>query len=322
MMQARPDEPAAQATLCPYCGHVSGNPKRCRVCGGLFDPLSRQATQNTMGPWFVRDESSPHLPGCSYETLRKLVLRGKVGRASIIRGPTTRQFWVIATRVPGVAHLLGECHSCHAPTSAQATSCPSCGARFVVSPDRQQMGLGPVHLLPGQASPEQIAAQSGSATPVSGQDPSDVAQAARAEPPPLAMADEAPETPEQDDVPGGVPVGRITLGLLIVAGCAGLAAAGWWRGVFTMSSARPEPVMVESAPEADASVEEADVASADVAEAAQAPAANPSVLELLKAGRIEAARLAIERAGAKAGPAHEAIEERAARDRIRAFLPG
>jgi len=110
-----------------------------------------------MGPWWVRDEQAPHHPGCSYDTLRKLVQRKKVSRESIIRGPTTRQFWMLAQDVPGVSHLLGLCYACHNEAGSQEYMCRSCGAVFEASVDRQRLGLAPMRLLPGDASPEQVA---------------------------------------------------------------------------------------------------------------------------------------------------------------------
>ncbi len=154
---ARPT-PQPRAVVCPYCGTVSGDTIKCDRCGGRFDPLSRQATQNAMGPWRMRDEAVPSRPGCNYETLRKLVDGGRVTRSSVIAGPTTRQFWMLAGRVPGVAHLLGVCHSCQAEVEREQYACTRCGAVFEVDKDRQHLGLGPARLLPGHGSPERIAA--------------------------------------------------------------------------------------------------------------------------------------------------------------------
>jgi hypothetical protein len=150
--------PQPTIALCPYCGHASPNTQQCDRCKGLFDPLSRQASQNAMGPWYIRDDSNPFRPGCSYDTLKSLIVRGRVTRVSVLRGPTTRQFWTMARSTPGIAHLLGECHSCHAAARPDDPACGSCGASFVYENDRQALGLAPVHLLPGHASPENIAA--------------------------------------------------------------------------------------------------------------------------------------------------------------------
>ncbi|MBC7772324.1 MAG: hypothetical protein H7210_07515 [Pyrinomonadaceae bacterium] len=155
-----PPRPQFKLTLCPYCGHESGSAQQCEKCRGLFEPLSRQASQNAMGPWFLRDDAMAFRPGFSYETLRLMVSRGRVTRDSILRGPTTRQFWMRAGGVPGVSHLLGVCHACQNPVSPKHTSCPACGTSFEHESDRQYLGLGEIHLLPGQASPEQVAASS------------------------------------------------------------------------------------------------------------------------------------------------------------------
>lgn len=165
--------PIPKAVLCPYCGHLSLNTSRCESCRGYFDPLSRQASQNSMGPWFVRDEANPFRPGCSFDTLCSLIRRGKVGPETVLRGPTTRQFWTFARNTPGVAHQLGECHNCHAPAAADDRVCRACGADFTHADDRQHLGLAPVHLLPGHTSPEIIAA-SALRTPLAPASPSPV----------------------------------------------------------------------------------------------------------------------------------------------------
>jgi hypothetical protein len=150
-----PAAPSANAPLplftCPYCGGPTPDQPRCVACNGLLDPLSRQATQNAMGPWFVRDEQQPHRPGCSFETILTLIARGKITTDAILRGPTTAQFWYPAKRVPGVANRLGVCHACQAAVQDEA-SCPSCHASFEVEGDRQTLGLMPIRLIPGQAT--------------------------------------------------------------------------------------------------------------------------------------------------------------------------
>lgn len=156
---AQPETPPPQrGILCPYCGSVSSSdPKRCDRCGGFFDPLSRQATQNAMGPWLVRDAANPFRPGCSYETIRDLIRRGKVHAQTVLRGPSTKQYWNFASRTPGIANLLGLCHNCQGPAKPEDYSCAKCGAVFTPDTDRQHLGLAPVHLLPGQAPPAIIA---------------------------------------------------------------------------------------------------------------------------------------------------------------------
>lgn len=151
-----PDQAPATPTplfICPYCGGPTPDQPRCAQCSGLLDPLSRQATQNAMGPWFIRDESQPHRPGCSYETILALIARGKITLDSVLRGPTTAQFWYPAKRIPGIASKLGVCHACQSRVSGES-SCPACHTLFEVEGDRQTLGLMPVRLIPTPGSQE------------------------------------------------------------------------------------------------------------------------------------------------------------------------
>ncbi|MEC9374184.1 MAG: hypothetical protein VYC34_10090, partial [Planctomycetota bacterium] len=160
-VDAAKQPPRTGRALCPYCGGQSpAGSEECQHCGGSFDSLSKQATQNAMGAWYIRDDEQPFRPGCSLATLKRLIQRGKVVRETVLRGPTTRQFWSYAKDAPGVANLLGVCHNCHQGASADDYMCGHCGAVFVAPTDRQHLGLGPVRLLPGQASADQIAASS------------------------------------------------------------------------------------------------------------------------------------------------------------------
>jgi hypothetical protein len=152
--------------VCPYCGERSASAVACERCQGLFEPLSKQATQNAMGPWFVRDEQQPFRPGCSYATVRSMALRGKVKPETVLRGPSTRQFWMLASRVPGIGHLFGACHSCEVSVGPSAGQCPSCGASFAVDDDRQFLGLAPARDVPGASSTSTRAKKSEGSTRV------------------------------------------------------------------------------------------------------------------------------------------------------------
>jgi hypothetical protein len=162
-----------------------------------------------MGPWCLRDVSSPFRPGCSFDTLRDLIKRGKITRDTILRGPSTRQYWNFASRTPGVANLLGVCHNCHVTVRSDDFSCAACGAVFSPETDRQHMGLAPVHLLPGQAAPEIIAAAS-------------MDQARGAAPPRRSAASEAarPLAPVRARRSRGARAVSVLLALLILLGAA------------------------------------------------------------------------------------------------------
>lgn len=127
--------------LCPYCGHAQYGGERCQACSGLFEPLSRRATQLAMGPWQIRDKNRPFRPGCCYDVLKNMAKAGKIKSTTVMRGPTTRQFWSVARNVPGVAHLVGYCHACGNHVSPSDAKCGDCHAIFKEPRDRDAMGL-------------------------------------------------------------------------------------------------------------------------------------------------------------------------------------
>ncbi|MEM9416004.1 MAG: hypothetical protein AAGA29_11100 [Planctomycetota bacterium] len=127
--------------LCPYCGHAQYGGDRCQDCGGLFEPLSRRATQIAMGPWYIRNKSNPFKPGCCYDIVKRMAETGKIKPTTVMRGPTTKQFWSIARNVPGVAHLVGYCQSCNAHVSPNEPKCPKCDALFGEPRGRNELGL-------------------------------------------------------------------------------------------------------------------------------------------------------------------------------------
>ena len=209
-------EPAA--ALCPYCGSITPTGARCSHCRGLLDPLSRQATTNTMGPWFIRDDAQPFRPGCSYHTLLGLIQRGKITRTTIIRGPSTRQFWMFAGKVPGVAHLLGVCHSCQEESHVEDFACNNCGAVFTAEEDRQRLGLGPVMEVPGQALPDtKPATKDASASPV---------RRPAANPAPRSVIEEDAPWQEPPRKSSGALVGGVILAIAALA-AAGFAVKTW-----------------------------------------------------------------------------------------------
>ncbi len=131
-----------QTILCPYCGHINQRATdRCEECHGLFEPLSRKATQIAMGPWYIRDARRPFRPGCSYDVLKRQALAGKLKAMTIVRGPTTRQFWALARNTPGLAHLVGYCHACGSHVEPTDTRCGVCAEKFTDAPQRNELGL-------------------------------------------------------------------------------------------------------------------------------------------------------------------------------------
>ena len=130
--------------VCPYCGsmHKDHLPDVCQHCNGPLHPDSREQTKRDLGPWFMRDTSRPFAPGMRYEKLLRCVSEGKIRPTTVVRGPTTSQFWTVARKVPGLSHHFGLCHACQAPASPEDEACLACGASFRISLDRDRMGLG------------------------------------------------------------------------------------------------------------------------------------------------------------------------------------
>lgn len=155
----------AKIVLCPYCGNAQTAQDRCDSCGGLFEPMSRMATQIAMGSWFIRDKTNPFRPGCSYETLQRLIKSGKVTPTTVIRGPSTFQFWSVARNIPGVAHLVGYCHQCGAHVEANATACGSCQTRFDLKFKRDVLGLQYPNTATVEAAKKRMREISGDAEP-------------------------------------------------------------------------------------------------------------------------------------------------------------
>ncbi|MFG0285365.1 MAG: hypothetical protein ACF8R7_13185 [Phycisphaerales bacterium JB039] len=225
MPQSAPNATAPARYLCPYCGAIADQPRRCPACAGHLDPLSRQATQNSMGPWQVRDQAHPFRPGCSYATIRRMVERGQINRRTVLRGPTTRQFWTFADRAPSIANLLGVCHSCHAEVDPDAFLCGSCGASFTPETDRQYLGLAPRRPLPGEAPAERVA-QIASGDPDETDAPRrTVRPAFPADPRPSAQA--TPPARRGPRVALVAIVGVFGLAIGAAAALVGAAAMGW-----------------------------------------------------------------------------------------------
>lgn len=143
--------------ICPYCGTLQKAGPQCAACGGLSEPLSRKATQAAMGPWYIRDPRQPFRPGCSYPTLVQLIENGQVGPTTILRGPSTHQFWNVARRIPGVAHLVGYCHNCSGKVEPGISSCPHCQTKFHKDRRRDHLGLEFPHQRDADAAVRRVA---------------------------------------------------------------------------------------------------------------------------------------------------------------------
>jgi len=127
--------------ICPICGGTQPESSVCLACGTALNKEGLLLAEGAMGPWWVRNDELPHNPGMTYDHLAELISKGAIERHTLLRGPTTRQRWQVARRVPGVAHLLERCYSCGEHVSTKDRSCSKCNIAFLAYRDRNNLGL-------------------------------------------------------------------------------------------------------------------------------------------------------------------------------------
>jgi len=127
--------------VCPVCGETQQETSVCRACENSLDTDGLLYAEGSIGPWWVRNKEHPFAPGMTYDHLADMIKRGEVQKHTIIRGPTTRQLWKVARRVPGIAHLVERCHNCGEHVESRARQCESCQAQFLTYRDRNNFGV-------------------------------------------------------------------------------------------------------------------------------------------------------------------------------------
>jgi len=133
--------------VCPFCGAVRDTiDQPCSRCTMEDTPATRQATKARIGPWYVLQTRNPSAPGMRFATLLALVRKGHVTPRSIVRGPTTHQFWKFAARVKGLSREFGLCYGCGEEIDRTANICPAC-QRI------QEPPIDPDTLLEGRTPP-------------------------------------------------------------------------------------------------------------------------------------------------------------------------
>lgn len=137
MAQSRPPE----AVLCPFCGTAQFSKDLCTFCHKPFTERGRKQAQIEMGPWHIRNKANPYAAGLSYAMMKKLAVSGILNAKSVVRGPATQQFWLMAKFTPGISHLVGFCYACPAAATDSDTCCAACKAPFKEYPDRNSLGL-------------------------------------------------------------------------------------------------------------------------------------------------------------------------------------
>lgn len=113
--------------VCPFCGtQRETDVGACLHCSLEDTPTTRSATRGKLGPWYVLQSRNPSAPGMNFATLMVLVQKGRVTARSVLRGPTTGQFWRYAAKVKGVSREFGLCWSCGGDVAKTARACPGC----------------------------------------------------------------------------------------------------------------------------------------------------------------------------------------------------
>jgi hypothetical protein len=113
--------------VCPFCGTTRQDEVgACPQCSLEDTPTTRAATRSKLGPWFVLQSRNPSAPGMNFATMLLLIQKGRVTARSVIRGPTTSQFWRHAAKVKGVSREFGLCWNCGYDVARNARVCSSC----------------------------------------------------------------------------------------------------------------------------------------------------------------------------------------------------
>jgi hypothetical protein len=143
--------------VCPFCGTILEKQEGpCPRCALDDTPQTRQSTRSRLGPWYVLQTRNPYAPGMKFSTLLALIRRGQVTAKTVIRGPTSSQFWRFAGRVRGISREFGLCWSCGGSVQPVPGNCPHCGKGqdLPANPDTLLEGEAPAKTLYVEISPK------------------------------------------------------------------------------------------------------------------------------------------------------------------------
>jgi len=143
---ASSDQPAWQGDQAPcvYCGQViDRSADRCPHCRTSFSFAVRQASREVVGDWYYLDSRNPSGRGVTFETLIKMIEKGRIKADSVVRGPTTHHDWMYAAETPRLAKYLGMCPHCFAEAKPEDTFCTSCQLNMNSRPADPRPGIPP-----------------------------------------------------------------------------------------------------------------------------------------------------------------------------------
>ena len=140
------DQPAwkGDQAPCVYCGQViERSSDRCPHCLTSFSFAVRQASRETVGDWYYLDPRNPSGRGVTFETLIKMIEKGRLKADSIVRGPPSHHDWTYAGETPRLAKYLGMCPHCFAKAKPEETFCTSCQLNMNARPADPRPGIPP-----------------------------------------------------------------------------------------------------------------------------------------------------------------------------------
>jgi hypothetical protein len=127
---------------CVYCGQViSRTEERCPHCRTSMSVAVRRASREVIGPWYYLDARNPSGRGVTFETLIKMIEKGRIRHDSIVRGPTTHQDWLYAAEAPRLAKYLGVCPHCFGEAKPEDTYCTRCQLNMNSRPAESRPGV-------------------------------------------------------------------------------------------------------------------------------------------------------------------------------------
>lgn len=127
---------------CVYCGQViPRSSDRCEHCRTSLSLAVRKASREVVGPWYYLDPRNPSGRGVTFETLIKMMEKGRIRPDSIVRGPTTHQDWMYAAEAPRLAKYLGMCPHCFAEAKPEDTYCVRCQLNMNQRPADPRPGI-------------------------------------------------------------------------------------------------------------------------------------------------------------------------------------
>ena len=129
---------------CVYCGRIiERGVDRCPHCRTSYSFAVRKASREVVGDWFYLDPRNPSGRGVTFETLVKMVEKGRIRPDSVVRGPTTHYDWMYAAETPRLAKYLGLCPHCFAPAKPEETYCSNCHLNMNERPADARPGTPP-----------------------------------------------------------------------------------------------------------------------------------------------------------------------------------